>query len=328
MNSLNHRVEISGFVAEDLVTQALLSTLRDFALLDGSSQRLKHLLLTGERGVGKELLAKAIHSWSGRSEKIFRAVNFGAISKDLAAAEVFGAKKGAYTGADRDRRGYIQEADGGTLFLDELDEAGDTVQALMKRVVQFGTFNAMGSPDELQADVRFVAATNIVGPESTIKRDLRDRFLEVRVPPLRERRGDIRPMTEMFAGQCGYVLPDAVLAFLERLEWPGNVRQLQNVVERSCAVVKSGDDLTLDLFERSAAEEGASIVVAEIGGAKFRPLEKGETLKARRQKEDELHIRYALEFCKGNRKHAAEFLGMTRQGLTDRMRELAISDSK
>lgn len=327
-HSLNHRLEMSGFVAEDLVTQALLSTLRDFALLDGSNQRLKHLLLTGERGVGKELLAKAIHSWSGRSESIFRAVNFGAISKDLAAAEVFGAKKGAYTGADRDRRGYIQEADGGTLFLDELDEAGDTVQALLKRVVQFGTFNRVGSPDELQADVRFVAATNIVGPESTIKRDLRDRFLEVRVPPLRERRGDIRPMAEMFAGQCGYALPDAVLAFLERLEWPGNVRQLQNVVERSCAVVKSGDDLTLDLFQRSADEEGASIVVAEIGGAKFRPLEKGETLKTRRQKEDELHIRYALEFCKGNRKHAAEFLGMTRQGLTDRMRELAISDSK
>ena len=326
--SLNHRVEMSGFVAEDLVTQALLSTLRDFALLDGSNQRLKHLLLTGERGVGKELLAKAIHNWSGRSKEIFRAVNFGAISKDLAAAEVFGAKKGAYTGADRDRRGYIQEADGGTLFLDELDEAGDTVQALLKRVVQFGTFNAVGSPDELQADVRFVAATNIVGPESTIKRDLRDRFLEVRVPPLRERRGDIRPMAEMFAGQCGYVLPDAVLAFLERLEWPGNVRQLQNVVERSCAVVKSGDDLTLDLFQRSADEEGASIAVTEIGGGKFRPLEKGETLKTRRQKEDELHIRYALEFCKGNRKHAAQFLGMTRQGLTDRMRELGISDSK
>jgi len=148
------------------------------------------------------------------------------------------------------------------------------------------------------------------------------------VPPLRERRGDIRPMAEMFAGQCGYVLPDAVLAFLERLEWPGNVRQLQNVVERSCAVVKSGDDLTLDLFQRSADEEGASIAVTEIGGGKFRPLEKGETLKTRRQKEDELHIRYALEFCKGNRKHAAQFLGMTRQGLTDRMRELGISDSK
>jgi len=327
-HSLNHRVEMPGFVAEDLVTQALLSTLRDFALLDGSNQKLKHLLLTGERGVGKELLAKAIHSWSGRSQKIFTAVNFGAISKDLAAAEVFGARKGAYTGAYRDRRGYIQEAHGGTLFLDELDEAGDTVQALLKRVVQFGTFNAVGSPDELQADVRFVAATNVFGPENTIKRDLRDRFLEVRIPPLRDRRGDIRPMAEMFAGQCGYVLPDAVLVFLERLEWPGNVRQLQNVVERSCAVVKSGDDLTLDLFQRSADEEGASVVPPEIVGAKFRPLEKGETLKARRQKEDELHIRYALDFYKGNRKHAAEFLGMTRQGLTDRMRELAITDSK
>src|SRR5260370_29939791 len=233
--SLNHRVEMSGFVAEDLVTQALLGTLRDFALLDGSNQKLKHLLLTGERGVGKELLAKAIHSWSGRSEKIFRVVNFGAISKDLAAAEVFGAKKGAYTGADRDRRGYIQEADGGTLFLDELDEGGDAVQALLKRVVQFGTFNAVGSPDEFQADVRFVAATNIVGPESTIKRDLRDRFLEVRVPPLRYRRGDIRPMAALFAAQCGYVLPDAGLAFFERLDSPGKFRQFAYVLNRLCA---------------------------------------------------------------------------------------------
>jgi len=322
------RMEVSGFVAEDIGSQSLLTTLRDYALLDGVNQKLKGILITGERGTGKELLARAIHKWSARGEKTFRPVNFGALNKELAAAALFGAVKGAYTGADKDQRGLIQETEGGTLFLDELDEAGDNVQALLKRVVQFGTFNMVGSPDEKRADVRFIAATNIVGPESPIKRDLRDRFLEVRVPALRERRGDIRPLAVLFASECGkkgYVLPDSVLAFLEKLEWPGNVRQLENVIERACAVAKSAEELTLDLFERAAAEAGATVVVAEIDGVKFRPLEKGETLKARRQKEDELHIRYALQFCNGNKKHAAEFLGMTRQGLIDRMREMNIS---
>jgi DNA-binding NtrC family response regulator len=332
---LRSPIEVPDFVAEDIVTQGLLSQLRDFALLDGVDQPVKHILLRGERGVGKELLAKAIHGWSGRSGNVFMPVNFGAISKELAAAEVFGAKKGSYTGSDRDRPGYIQSAEGGTLFLDELDEASENLQALLKRVVQFGTFNGVGSPELKTANVRFVAATNVLGSESSIKRDLRDRFLEVTVPPLRERRGDIRPLAEIFAAQCkstsdatacGYTLSDAVLCFLETLDWPGNVRQLENVIHRSCAVIKSEDDLTLDLFERSANEEGARLREVEIDGEKFTPFARGETLKMRRRKMDKLAVTWALVHCRGNTKHAAQVLGMTKTGLTDRMRELGVSN--
>jgi len=319
------KVEIPDFVAEDLVTQTLLTNLRHYALLDGIKQPARAILLTGERGTGKELLARAIHQWSARSDKTFRAVNFGGVSKELAAAEIFGARKGAYTGADKDRKGYIQDAEGGTLFLDELDEANENVQAMLKRVIQFSVYYEVGSPEERRSNVRFVAATNVVGSDSSIKRDLRDRFLEVRVPPLRERRGDIRSMAESFAAQHSYGLSDSVLGFLETLDWPGNVRQLQNVVERSCAVVKSADELTLDLFEKSAIEERARVVASESLGGEYAPLEVGETLKMRRKKVDVFHIGKVLGECNGNIKHAAERLGMTEPGVRDRVKELNIS---
>ena len=326
--SLLRPIEAPDFIAADPVSQALLSQLRDFAVLDGTDEKrkLKAVLLQGERGSGKEILARAIHNWSGRADKPFRAVNFGAISKELAASEIFGSKRGAFTGSVADRRGYIQEAEGGTLFLDELDEANETVQAMLKRLVQFGVFNVVGDPGELKANVRFVAATNVVAIDNrAIKHDLKDRFLLVRVPPLRERRGDIRPLAEFFASECGFGLPGAVLAFLEKLDWPGNVRQLQNVLERSCAIASSADDLTLDLVQRSAVEDGATLVVADGNGSGFMPLRSGETLDARIEKERVAHIRYALEFCNGNRTHAATYLGMTRQWLLKQIDKFNIS---
>lgn len=326
------KVEVPEFVAEDLVTQQLLSNLRHYAVLDGVNQPAKAILLTGERGTGKELLARALHNWSGRSGKAFRPVNFAGISKALGGAQIFGAKKGAYTGADTNKKGLIQEVEGGTLFLDELDEADENVQAMLKRLIQFGTYYQIGSPEELKADVRYVAATNVMDPESSIKRDLRDRFLEVRVPPLRERRADIRPLAQAFAAQHGLTLPDSVLGFLETLYWPGNVRQLQNVVERSCALVKMaenpGESLTLDLFEKSAIEDRARVVPSEDSGGEYAPLDVGETLKMRRRKVDTFLIRRILDECNGNLKHAAERLGITRPGLKERMKELGIPETR
>jgi len=326
------KVELPDFVAEDLVTQQLLSNLRHYAVLDGINQPVKAILLTGERGTGKELLARALHNWSGRSGKAFRPVNFAGITKSLGGAEIFGAKKGAYTGADTNRKGLIQEVEGGTLFLDELDEADETVQAMLKRLIQFGTYYQVGSPEELRADVRYVAATNVMDSESSIKRDLRDRFLEVRIPPLRERRADIRPLAQAFAAQHSFTLPDSVICFLETLYWPGNVRQLQNVVERSCALVRLADkpaeSLTLDLFEKSAIEDRARVLPSEDRAADYAPLEVGETLKMRRRKVDIALIRRVVDECNGNLKHAAERLGMTRPGLKERMKELGIPERR
>lgn len=320
-------VELSEFVAEDPATQSMLSNLRDLAMLDGSgpNRRLKHILLEGERGVGKELLARAIHGWSARSGGSFCAVNLGAVTKELATAEVFGARKGSFTGSVADRRGYIEKAEGGTLFLDELDEAPDNTQALLKRVVQFGTFNVVGSPDEQKCDVRFVAATNRMGGEE-IKLDLQDRFIKVRVPALRERRRDIRPLAQQFARLNKYSLPETVCVYLESLQWPGNVRQLETVVERVCALAKSQDDITLEAFEASVRESGGNPESGELDDSGVLPLRTGETLKDRLNVVSKQVISDVLRACGGNKTHAADRLGMSRQNLSNRIKEFEIPE--
>jgi DNA-binding NtrC family response regulator len=323
-------VDSPGFVAADPVTQALLTNLRDLAQLDGvsgSKQTLKHILLEGERGTGKEVLARLIHSWSARGEEKFSVANLGAITKELAAAEIFGHKKGAFTGAENDHAGYVGNAEGGTLFLDELDEADERMQALLKRVVQFRTYCVVGSPEELNCDVRFVAATNRVGgSEDFIKADLRDRFIRVRVPALRERRGDIGPLAQFFAG--GYKLPDPVLGFFEGFEWPGNVRQLQSVVERVCLLAKSEEDITLAAFEASVRETGPNPEVVMVEEGAFHPLAVGETYKDRMNKTGRQLIKYYLDFTGWNKTNTANLLGMTRQGLSDLIRSRGIVEGK
>jgi DNA-binding NtrC family response regulator len=324
-------VEMEGFVAEDPSTQAMLSDLRDLALLDGvsSRQRMKHILLVGERGTGKELLARAIHNWSARGSETFQVVNLGGISKELAAPEIFGSKKGSYTGSVMDRPGYIEKSEGGTLFLDELDEANEHTQALLKRVVQFGTYNVVGSPDELSCNVRFVAATNRgSGEESFIKEDLRDRFLEIKVKPLRERKGDIRPLAEFFAAKNDYKLPEPVTSYLRSFEWPGNVRQLENVVERVCAFAKSKEDVTLAAFESAVKVSGPNPAVVDMDEGGFRPLAVGETLKDRQNTLERSHIKYALALSGGNKSHAGSLLGISRQNLRERMKALGMADEK
>ena len=312
-------VDSPGFIAVDPVTQAMLGTLRDLAALDGvsgSKQTFKHVLLEGERGVGKELLARLIHGWSGRSQEKFSVANLGAITKELAAAEIFGYRKGAFTGAENDHVGYVGKAERGTLFLDELDEADERMQASLKRVVEYRTYNVVGSAEELTCDVRFVAATNRVGGgEDFIKADLRDRFTRVRVPALRERKGDIGPLAQFFARP--YKLPETVLGFFEGFEWPGNVRQLQAVVERVCLVAKSEDDISLAAFEASVRETGTNpaVVMVEDGG--FHPLEVGETYKDRMKKTSRQLIKYYLDFTGWNKTNTANLLGMTRQNLSD-----------
>ena len=318
------------FVAADPVTQTLLSTLREYALLDGINHPVaKPILLTGERGTGKELLARAIHNWSGRKGNMFLPKNLAALNRELATSLIFGARKGAYTGADKDTEGFIQACEGGTFFADELDEADGNIQAMFKRVIEYGTYNRVGVPEESKADVRFVAATNVMGFDNGIKADLRDRFLQVRVPPLRERRGDIRPLAEMFAfrwsGEKKITLAEPALSFLEKLDWPGNVRQLLVVIERACVAVKSQEEpvVSLDVIERAVAE--SHVVPLDTGTiGEYAPLAPGETLKMRRKKVDSFHVRQVLDECNWNVKHAGDRLGMTRQGLSGLMKELEI----
>ena len=236
----------------------------------GSSDAIKHVidrarqvaptaitvLLQGESGVGKELIAQVIHELSNRRHEDMVIVNCGAIPEGLIESELFGAEKGAYTGAVQQRNGYFEEADGGTIFLDEIGEMPKEAQVRLLRVLESGQFSRVGSSEALYADVRVVAATNknlaSEVQEGRFRKDLYYRLSTVRIdiPPLRERRGDIVPIFETYLHRFTQdydsgpkSLTDAAEDALQAYDWPGNVRELRNVAEQ-CVVLLRGNTLT------------------------------------------------------------------------------------
>jgi formate hydrogenlyase transcriptional activator len=218
------------------------------------------VLITGETGTGKELVARAIHKRSGRSARAFVGVNCAAIPSSLIASELFGHEKGAFTGATQRRQGRFELAEGGTIFLDEVGELPAEIQIALLRVLQEREFERVGSGQPIRADVRVIAATNrdlrTAIAEKTFRSDLYYRLnvFPVLVPPLRERRADIPLLVEYFlhrfakrAGKRINKISREILNIVESYDWPGNVRELQNVVER--AVIVSESD-ALDIDER------------------------------------------------------------------------------
>ena len=200
------------------------------------------VLITGESGVGKDLVAREIHAHSTRAHGPFIAVNCAGLTETLLESELFGHVKGSFTGAYRDKIGKLEQAHGGTLFLDEVGEMSLRMQALLLRFLEQGELQRVGAHDRARyVDVRVVAATNRNLAERVGAGEFREdllyrlRVIHIHVPPLRERRTDIRPLVEHFATarrRAGQFTPEA-LALLERYRWPGNVRELQNVVEQS-----------------------------------------------------------------------------------------------
>lgn len=235
----------------------------------GSSDAIKHVidrarqvaptaitvLLQGESGVGKELIAEVIHELSSRRHEDMVIVNCGAIPEGLIESELFGAEKGAYTGAVQQRNGYFEEADGGTIFLDEIGEMPKEAQVRLLRVLESGQFSRVGSSEPLYADVRVVAATNknlaAEVQEGHFRKDLYYRLSTVRIdiPPLRDRPDDIVPIFETYLHRFTQEyesrpksVTDAAKEALEGYNWPGNVRELRNVAEQ-CVVMLRGDTL-------------------------------------------------------------------------------------
>ena len=240
------------------------------------------VLIQGESGVGKESVARIIHQFSTRRQGAFFAVNCGALPRELVNSELFGHVKGSFTGAVDTRKGYFEEADGGTLFLDEIAELPLESQALLLRVLQSGEYRKVGSNKVEHTDVRIVAATNVHLYEAVRRGKFREDLYfrlsaaQIRIPPLRERRGDIyllfRKFTSDFSevnGMCKISLRPDAIRLLEQYRWPGNIRQLQGFTQSLTAQVSVKVTPTLQRIELSAQEL-----------APFMPREEGEPIPA------------------------------------------------
>ncbi len=239
------------------------------------------VLIQGESGVGKELFAQAIHELSARRHNPMLIMNCGAIPEGLIESELFGAEKGAYTGAVERRIGYFEEADGGTIFLDEIGEMPLTAQVRLLRVLETGEFSRVGSTNMMSSDVRVVAATNkdlaVEVEAGRFREDLYYRLSTVilHVPPLRERREDILPIFEHFQHRFGQrynsSAPDLDLSAKElllRYRWPGNIRELRNVAEQTVVLLRGSSVSAEDLrpYLRGVNSPGGGLGLVPLGG--------------------------------------------------------------
>ncbi len=280
----------------------------------------------GESGTGKEVVARALHRNSKRREKPFVAVNCAAFSEQILDSELFGHVRGAFTGADRDRRGLFEEADGGTVFLDEIGETSPAMQAKLLRVLQEGEIRPVGSNKSRKTDVRVVCASNKdlqkMVREGSFREDLYYRLVVVRMnlPPLRERREDIPDLVRHFLKNNALGLPaefvsidDEALKLLCDCDWPGNIRELQNELTRCLALGKGHVTARLLSPEiQSLPQEKGLIVEGQGLEGSLKALEKRLVVKA-------------LEDAKGNKRKAAEILGVSRVTLYQKMRTHGLS---
>ncbi|MCP3984060.1 MAG: sigma-54-dependent Fis family transcriptional regulator [bacterium] len=291
------------------------------------------VLIRGESGTGKELVAQALHEQSARKGRAFVAVNCAAISRELVESELFGHEKGAFTGADARRVGRFEAADGGTIFLDEIGDMAPETQAKVLRVLQERSFERVGGAQPIDVDVRVVAATHRDLEKEVANDQFREdlyyrlKVVELPLPPLRERREDLPALAERFLGQLeerlgrpAKPLGEEAFAALARHAWPGNVRELRNVIEQA-AVLAPGERIEAsDLHLGSGGSPGATpaepleaLAFSDAKRASVERFERGYLLNALRQND-------------GNISRTAEAIGMVRQSLQQKIRDLGLRD--
>ena len=284
-----------------------------------------NILILGESGTGKELLSRMIHRESARKDGPFIPVNCAAIPSDLMESELFGAEKGAYTGASEQRPGRFEIAEGGTVFLDEIGDMAQNLQGKILRVLQEKEFSRVGGNSIIKADIRIISASNKnlekEMEKNRFRRDLYYRLCEfpVLLPPLRERSDDIPALVEYFLNSAGYIdleIDENGMDLLENYSWPGNIRELRNIVLRAAALCKDSRIISPDLFELKTEIPGGFSDSEESG-----LLEAGS--RAAREKEMEM-IQNTLRKCGGNRSEAAKLLKVSYRTLLYRMKELKI----
>ena len=318
--ALRHTVERSVSHATGLLGDAAATRLlRDMIAKVAPTETT--VLIRGESGSGKEVAARALHAASDRAEGPFVAVNCAAIAETLLESELFGYRKGAFTGADQDRQGLFETADGGTLFLDEIGEAGPAIQSKLLRALEERKINRVGDPRERDIDVRVIAATNrpleqaIAAGE--FRQDLYYRLLvfPVDVPPLRNRMDDLEELAAHFLKRMGRrdeALPAATLQRMRTYAWPGNVRELRNLIERAHILAGNGPiadgHVVLEVRQSLSGEPDTA------------PGDLNLDTNTRRL------IRAAIDRAGGNKTLAAQMLGITRRTLYSRLKLLDMED--
>jgi len=282
------------------------------------------VLLLGESGTGKELVAQTIHTQSLRHKHSFLPVNCGAISPQLIESELFGHEKGSFTGADRQHKGYFERASGGTLFLDEVIEMPIELQVKLLRVLETGAFMRIGSNQQLETDVRIIAATNrdpeVAIAEGKLRLDLYHRLnvFPLKIPALRERGQDIQLLAQHFLNEFNAahatkkIMSPKACAVLADYHWPGNVRELRNFMQR--AYILSDQVIEADMLEPSVSQRVASALTLAI------PV--GTSLAD----VDRKLIFATLELCGGVKKRAADVLGISLKTLYNRLEEYGPHD--
>ncbi|MED6334147.1 MAG: sigma-54 dependent transcriptional regulator [Planctomycetota bacterium] len=282
------------------------------------------VLIEGESGTGKERVALALHHLSLRRDGPFIAISCAALPESLLEAELFGYEKGAFTDAHKERRGRFELADGGTIFLDDIDDMPLAVQVKLLRVLQERAFERLGGEGTRSLDIRVLAATKAplrdLVHEQRFREDLfyRINVVPVRLPPLRERAGDVPLLVQCMIERHGdgreYSLSSATMSGLERYPWPGNVRELENAVQRAVALAGGGSELAAgDLLPRDDRWRGATEVPERV-----QPLR--EYLREREME----HLSRALVLTGGHRTQTAELLGISRKVLWEKMRDYGL----
>ncbi len=294
-----------------------------------------NVLITGESGTGKELIARAIHEQSDRREQPFVAINCGGIPETLMESELFGHKKGAFTGAAFDKKGLFEAAQGGTIFLDEIGELSVQIQVKLLRAVQEKTVKPVGGNEDIPVDIRIISATNKKLEDEVIEGRFREdlfyrlNVIEIKVPPLRERKADLEPLAqhflEKYAREMGKEITKIssyAIDLLKKYDFPGNVRELENLMERSVALSNTNillpDSLALSVHKRRWIEgvKNRRFDIDEVA--------KGVALDNILAEIEKAYIEKAMECADGSKSRAAELLGINLRSLRYRLDKLHI----
>jgi two-component system, NtrC family, response regulator PilR len=294
-----------------------------------------NILISGESGTGKELIARAIHYQSDRRGKSFVDINCGGIPENLMESELFGHVKGAFTGASFSKKGLFEVADKGTVFLDEIGELSPSLQVKLLRVVQEKIFKNVGGNKDITVDIRIIAATNKKLEDEVIagrfREDLYYRLnvIEIKVPPLRERKDDLQNLAQHFLDKYAREMGKEIskmssyaIDMLNKYDFPGNVRELENLMERSVALTNTNillpDSLALSIHKRAWAKK------EPLNQIDLDAVENGIDLDDILSNLEQAYIQKALEVCQGDKHKAADLLGLNLRSLRYRLDKLGI----